>query len=66
MGCHQYCDLSPEWVAIKDNTLAIIAIMPTFIGRENIDLGKFLEEGITKGVDSLPKEEFDKVQKLFL
>ena len=26
----------------------------------------FLEQGITKGVDSLPKEEFDRVQQLFL
>jgi len=29
---------------------------------ENIDLEKFLEQGTTKGVDSLPKEEYDRVQ----
>eukprot|EP00253_Pinus_taeda_P031990 PITA_31990 len=34
--------------------------------RENLDLEKFMEQGITKGVDSLPKEEFDRVQHLFL
>lgn len=34
--------------------------------RENLDLGKFLEQGTTKGVDSLPQEEFDRVQQLFL
>lgn len=26
----------------------------------------FMEQGITKGVDSLPKDEFDRVQQLFL
>jgi len=36
------------------------------IERENLDLEKFLEQGITKGVDSLPKEGFDRVQQLFL
>lgn len=34
--------------------------------RENLDLEKFLEQGTTKGVDSLPQEEFDRVQQLFL
>ena len=30
--------------------------------KENLDLEKFLKQGITKGVDSLPKEELDRVQ----
>jgi len=30
--------------------------------RENLDLENFLEQRITKGDDSLPKAEFDKVQ----
>jgi len=36
------------------------------LDRENLDLEKFLEQGTTKGVDSLPKEEYDRVQQLFL
>jgi len=36
------------------------------LDRENLDLEKFLEQGTTIGVDSLPKEGYDKVQQLFL
>ena len=34
--------------------------------RESLDLENFLEHRITEGVDSLPKEEFDRVQQHFL
>lgn len=34
--------------------------------REHLDLEKLLEEGTTKGVYSLPQEEFNSVQQLFL
>jgi len=34
--------------------------------RENLELEKFLEQGTSKGIESLPQEEFDKVQQLFL
>lgn len=34
--------------------------------RGNLELEKFLEQGTNKGIDSLPQEEFDRVQKLFL
>ena len=34
--------------------------------RENLELEKFLEQGTNKGIDSLPQEEFDRVQQLFL
>ena len=33
--------------------------------RENLELENFLEQGISKGIDSLPQEEFDRVQQLF-
>ena len=34
--------------------------------RENLELEKFLEQGINTRIDSLPHEEFDRVQQLFL
>ena len=34
--------------------------------RENLDLEGFLKQGTTGGVDSLPQEEFNRVQQLFL
>lgn len=34
--------------------------------RENLELEKFLEEGSNKGIDSLPQEEINRVQQLFL
>ena len=30
--------------------------------RENLELEKFLEQGTNKGIESLPQEEFDRVQ----
>jgi len=36
------------------------------LDRENLDLEKFLEQGKIIGVDSLPKEDYDRVQQLFL
>ena len=32
------------------------------LDRENIDLEKFLEQGKKIGVESLPKEDYDRVQ----
>ena len=53
-------EMTPSEAGTEDHELQEI------IERENLDLEKFLEQGITKGVDSLPKEEFDRVQQLFL
>ena len=53
-------EMTPSEAGMKDHELQEI------LERENLDLEKFLEQGITKGVDSLPKEEFDRVQQLFL
>lgn len=36
------------------------------LDRENLDLEKFLKHGKIIGVDSLPKEDYDGVQHLFL
>ena len=36
------------------------------LDREHLDLEKFLERGTTKGMDSLPQEEFNRIQQLFL
>lgn len=49
-------DMTPSEVGMEDRDLQEI------LKRENLDLEKFLEQGTTKGVDSLPQEEFDKVQ----
>lgn len=53
-------EMTPSEVETEDDELQEI------LERENLNLEKFLEEGITKGVDSLPKEVFDRVQQLFL
>ena len=52
--------MTPSEAGMEDHELQEI------LERENLDLEKFLEQGITKGVDSLPKEEFDRVKKIFL
>jgi len=51
--------MTPSEVGTEDHELQEI------LERENLDLEKFLEQGMTKGVDSLPKEEYERVQ-LFL
>lgn len=53
-------EMTPSEAGTEDHELQEI------LERENLDLEKFMEQGITKGVDSLPKEEFATVQKLFL
>ena len=53
-------EMTPSEARMEDHELQEI------LERENLDLEKFLEQGITKGVESLPKEEFDRVQQLFL
>ena len=52
--------MTPIEVRTEDRELQEI------LDRENLDLEKFLEQWTTKGVDSLPKEEYDRVQQLFL
>ena len=49
-------EMTPSEAGMEDHELQEI------LDRENIDLEKFLEQGMTKGVDSLPKEEYDRVQ----
>ena len=53
-------EMTPSEVGTEEHDLQEI------LERENLDLEKFLEQGTTKGVDSLPQEEFDRVQQLFL
>lgn len=53
-------EMTPIEARIEDHELKHI------LDRENIDLGLFLEQGKNKGVDSLPKEDYDRVQHLFL
>lgn len=53
-------EMTQSEVGIEDHELQEILV------KENLDLEKFLEQGMTKGVDSLPQEEFYKVQQLFL
>ena len=48
--------MTPSEAGTEDHELQEI------LERENLDLEKFLEQGTTKGVDSLPQEEFDRVQ----
>jgi len=36
------------------------------IEKENLDLESFLNQGTKEGLDSLPVEEFNRVQKIFL
>jgi len=49
-------EMTPSEARMEDHELQEI------LEKENLDLEKFLEQGITKGVDSLPKEDFDRVQ----
>lgn len=52
--------MTPNEVWIEDQELDEI------LQRENLDLEKFLNQGTKKGIHSLPQEEFDRVQQLFL
>ena len=53
-------EMTPSEGGTKDQDLHEI------IERENLELEKFLEQGIGKRIDSLPQEEFERVQHLFL
>ena len=53
-------EMTPSEARMEDHELQEI------LEKENLDLEKFMEQGITKEVESLPKEEFDRVQQLFL
>lgn len=52
--------MTPSDTGMEDHELQEI------LDRENLDLEQFLEQGKNKGVDSLPKEDYDRVQKLYL
>lgn len=52
-------EITPSEAGMEDHELQKI------LEKENLDIEKFLEQGITKGVDSFPKEEFGRVQQLF-
>jgi len=52
--------MTPSEAGIEDHELQEI------LDRENLDLEKFMEQGKNIGVDSLPKEDYDRVQQLFL
>ena len=49
-------EMTPSEVGTEDHELQEI------LDRENLDLELFLEQGNNKGVDSLPKEDYDRVQ----
>jgi len=49
-------EMTPSEVGTEDQELNEI------LERENLNLGKFLNQGTSKGIDSLPQEEFDRVQ----
>lgn len=53
-------EMTPSEVGTEDNELQDI------LDREHLDLEKFLEQGTTKGMDSLPQEEFNRVQQLLV
>lgn len=53
-------EMTPSEVGTEDYELQDI------LDREHLVLEKFLEQGTTKGMDSLPQEEFNRVQQLFL
>ena len=53
-------EMTPSKVGTKDHELQDI------LERGHLDLENFLEEGTTKGVDSLTQYEFERVQQLFL
>lgn len=52
--------MTPSEAGTEDHELQEI------LDRENLDLELFMEQGKNKGVDSLPKEDYDRVQRLFL
>jgi len=49
-------EMTPSQVGTKDHELQDI------LKREHLNLENFLDQGQTKGVDSLPQEEFNRVQ----
>ena len=48
--------MAPSEAGMEDHELQDI------LEKENLDLETFLEQGITKGVHSLRKQEFNRVQ----
>jgi len=53
-------EMTPSESGTEDQDLQEI------LERENLELEKFLEQGSNKGIKSLPQEELDRVQQLFL
>lgn len=49
-------EMTPSEDIMEDHELHEI------LERENLDLEKFLEQGFTRGVDTLLKEDFDRIQ----
>ena len=49
-------EMTPSEGVMEDQVLQEI------LERENLEIEKFLEQGTKKGIDSLPQEEFDRVQ----
>ena len=60
MEIEKYHEMTQSESGTEDQDLQEI------LERENLELEKFLEQGINKGIDSLPQEKFDRVQQLFL
>lgn len=56
----RYHEMTPSEAGMEDHELQEI------LEKENLDVEKFLEQGVNKGVDSLSQEEFDNIQQLFL
>lgn len=53
-------EITPSEVGMEEHELQDI------LERVHLDLEKFLEEGTTRVVDSLPQDAFNRVQQLFL
>jgi len=53
-------EMTPSEAGMEDHELQEI------LDRENLDLQKFLDQGKNIGVDSLPKEDYNRVQQHFL
>lgn len=52
--------MNPSETGTEDHELQEI------LDKENLDLEQFLEQGKNRGVDSLPKEDCDQVQQVYL
>ena len=53
-------EMNQSEMEMKDNELEEI------LDRENLDLEEFLNQGTTSGIETLPQEEINRIQQLFL